>query len=179
MSMFPIASYVVGAGGTNNLTFSSIPQTFQHLQLRISGRSTNTGGSYATIYCGFNGDAFAAPNYANHYMYGEGTSATSSSSTSVNQMNIGGGQFVWNSVLANVQGALVIDILDYSSAIKNKTVRYLMGWDANGSGRSMLGYGLWMNTNAINSIYLSPDAGWAQYTRLDLYGISTSNVSGA
>ncbi len=168
-----------GADGAASFQFSSIPQTFTHLQVRLVGRSKNTGGSYATIYSGFNDQIFGPNNYSNHFLYGEGSSTYSSVQTSQSQINIGGGQFVWSSILANTQGVVLMDVLDYTNTNKNKTVRYLMGWDSNGNGRAMLGSALWMQTAAINKITLTPDSGFAQFSRADLYGITSSQVTGA
>jgi hypothetical protein len=179
MSMVWIAGATAGVGGVGSFELASIPQTFTHLQLRLTGRSKNTGGSFATVYGGFNDEVFSGTNYTNHFFYGEGTSTSSSGQASQGQMNIGGGQFVWDAVLANSQGVVIADILDYTNTNKNKTVRYLMGWDGNGSGRAMLGSTLWMQTAAINKITVLPDAGFAQFSRVDLYGITSSLVTGA
>jgi hypothetical protein len=172
-----IGGGVAGSGGVGSFEFASIPQNFTHLQLRITGRSRNTSGSFATIYGGFNGQVFGPANYANHTLFGDGASPSTSSSISQGQLNIG--QFIWSAVLANVQSSVLIDVLDYTNTNKNKTVRYLGGWDANGSGRALFGSALWMQTAAINTITVLPDAGFAEFTRADLYGITSSQVTGA
>ena len=66
----------------------------------------------------------------------------------------------------------VIDILDYASTNKYKTIRTLTGQDRNGAGTGGLYSNLWMNSNAISSVTFSPDSGnWVQYTQFSLYGI--------
>lgn len=179
MSMQWIASATAPSGSVGSFSFSSIPSTFTHLQVRLTGRSTNTGGSYATIYTGFNDDLFVSNNYSNHCIYGEGTTAYSQGTASNTQANLYMSQFIWNAVTANVTASTIIDVLDYTNTNKYKTIRYLGGWDANGSGRIMLGSSVWMQTTAVNKITLSPDNGWAQYSRADLYGITVSDQTGA
>ena len=51
-----IASSTVGAGGTVNISFTSIPQTFTDLCLKLSTRSAGTGGNaVANLMVQFNG----------------------------------------------------------------------------------------------------------------------------
>jgi hypothetical protein len=49
---------------------------------------------------------------------------------------------------------MIIDIHDYASTTKNKTVRSFFGHDRNGAGSVYLYSGLWMNTGAITSLSL-------------------------
>jgi hypothetical protein len=175
--MFPIASATVGAGGVSSITFSSIPQTFTHLQVRGIVRNTASGGSGAEVYAQFNS---ATTNYIQfHQIYGDGTSAVSNSALS-------GSAFlpVFNprsGTTANVFAGFVMDILDYTNTNKNKTVRTLSGWDANGDGFVIFRSGLWMDTSAISSITIGMESTFnlAQFSSFQLYGISTSNVTGA
>jgi hypothetical protein len=169
--------HIATSTGSTAADFTNIPQTYTHLQVRITGRSTNAGGSFSTIYAGFNGELFSGSSYANHVVYGEGTSSANNAQASQGQMNFGTGQFIWSAVTANVQGSLIIDILDYTNTSKNKTVKYLMGWDANGSGRAMLGSALWINTSAINRIQFTPDSGFTTSSRIDLYGITSNPIA--
>jgi len=65
----------------------------------------------------------------------------------------------------------VTDILDYASTNKNKTVRTLGGFDANGSGYVNLTSNLWSNTAAINTITINAVGTFNQYSQFSLYGI--------
>ena len=66
----------------------------------------------------------------------------------------------------------IIDIIDYASTTKNKTVRAFFGLDLNGSGSVTLGSGLWMNTNAITDININAAADpMAAGSTFALYGI--------
>jgi len=175
MSMYPIATTTVGSGGSTGVTFSSIPQNFTHLQIRYSVRGTNSGTNDFT-YVQLNGDG--GNNYARHHMQGDGSSAISFGQTGSGIGAIWAAQVPFASTTSNVFGSGIIDILDYTNTNKNKTVRSIGGFDANGSGYANLSSGVWMNTSAITSILVSyPN--YAQYTTVSLYGITTSSVTGA
>lgn len=159
--MEPIATTLVGAGGSSSVTFSNIPQGYKHLQIRALQRNTTT----ATTNMRFNSDT--GSNYSRHYLYGGGASAVGAAG-SANQTNIG----VLYNESTTYASVSVIDILDYTNQNKYKTVRSLNGWDANGSGYVFFYSGCWLNTTPINQISLTPDGGnLAQYTRFSLYGI--------
>jgi hypothetical protein len=179
--MYPIASQTVGSGGASSVTFSSILQTFTHLQLRCFTHFTGTNVT-ATLGCVVNGDT--GTNYTTHQIYADGASANSYGSgtpgagsvLSIGQVPDGTSYF----------GVAIIDILDYTNTNKYKTFRSITGNDRNGAGdvRFMSGM-LITNTNAITSLLLQPGAGasagsqLAQYSTFQLYGISTSSITGA
>lgn len=159
-------SYESIATLTGNGTFTSIPSTYQHLQLRMlirDGASAATGGAYLR----FNGDTSSSYNW--HYLIGNGSSA-SAGYTATNYMNLG--DIPANTAASNTFGVLVVDILDYANTNKFKTTRSLEGFDANGSGQAALFSGLWRNTAAITSIECGGDSGSSiSGTRIALYGI--------
>jgi hypothetical protein len=172
--MIPLATVAV-TSNTATITFSDIPQSYEHLQIRAIGRSTraNTNDSVAAR---FNG---ATTNYGTtgHVLYGNGTSALASSdwiSGSSNYAYIG--EVCGDNAGANVFGAFVTDILDYSNTNKNKTVRLLGGNDNNGSGTINLGSSFWQNTSAITSIVLTVTGNWKQYSQVSLYGIKRAGA---
>ena len=163
-----IATTTVGSGGSSTITFSSIPSTYKHLQIRFIGRYTATTKN---LYFDYNGDTTAS-NYYLHSVTGDGSSATSGGA----QLAIIASDAITSSgETASAFGAGVIDILDYANTNKYKTSRALSGNDLNGSGNIRLGSCLWMNTAAITSITLKPQSGlganFAQYSQFALYGI--------
>jgi len=166
----------VGSGGQTTISFTSIPATYKHLQIRAIARSTSSAGgstvSYgASGFMTFNGDS--AANYAVHYIEGNGSTPSANAIPSYNYLLISdlGGPYATST--AGMFSASVIDILDYSNTSKNKTLRVLNGQDRNGYGRAMFQSGLWMSTAAISSISItiSDSANFAQYTHFALYGI--------
>jgi hypothetical protein len=157
-----IATQSVGAGGAASITFSSIPSTYKHLQIRFSANDD----SQQDIFVRFNSDS--ATNYWRHYLYGQGSAVTAAAdAAATNKLSLG-----YTSTTSNIFGAGVMDILDYANTSKNKTTRSLCGYDANGSGYVILFSGLWSSTAAINSITAFPTSGnFTQYSSFALYGI--------
>ena len=136
-----IATQSVGSA-TAYVDFTSIPSTYKHLQLRMMGFTTNNFGAQ------FNSDTSAAYTY--HRIVGDGSTASASgaSSTGRTLATFGAGN-----TTTSYPAVAVVDILDYTSTNKTKTVRTLAGHDNNGSGEVMLYSNLWTATPAaISSI---------------------------
>lgn len=154
-----IDSVTVGAGGTSTITFTSIPQTYKHLQIRYSGFVANDA------FMRFNSDTGA--NYSRHSLYGNGSNGSAYSGP--NETVIG---FTYTASNTN-PGSSICDILDYTNTSRYKTVRILNGDDQNGSGIIMLASGNWRNTAAITSITIFEDSGvFGQHSSFALYGIN-------
>jgi len=167
-SSFESIATVSLTSSASGVDFTSIPSTYQHLQLRISAKtdraSDNNGyGSYR-----FNSDT--GSNYSWHQLYGDGSGAgggSGSNSTSLPLNAFGGssnGSF----------GAAVIDILDYANTNKYKTTINLNGLDYNGGGEINLIPGLWRSTSAISSITIVRGFAvnnWVAGSVFALYGI--------
>ena len=156
-----IATSTVGSGGAASITFSSIPSTYTHLQVRAIGKPTSAGGQ--EILFTLNGDT--GSNYNSHQLYGSGSSAVANAKgTSANG---------WVTYWDNAQfGPFVMDVLDYKNTNKYTTTRSLGGHDLNGSGFILFRSGLWMNTAAVTSISIFASSGnLAEYSQFALYGI--------
>ena len=163
-----IETFTVGSGGSSTISFTSIPSTYKHLQIRAIGRSNYSGTSTNLLYK-LNGDATAS-NYSYHALRGDGSTATATGGTSLNLM--GNDVIVANTAAANLFGTVVCDILDYGNTSKNKTVRALGGRDANGSGFLAFDSSLWLSTAVVTQIDIYPQNGsWMQYSHFALYGI--------
>jgi len=158
-----IATTTVGSGGVSTVTFSSIPSTYTHLQLRVLARYSSAGNTQYPIR--FNSDTGA--NYSDHNLRGNGASATAGADTSQNSIFVD--RIPSSSETSGVFGGLIVDILDYSNTNKYKTIRTLGGYDNNGSGTISLCSGLWQSTTAINTILFNIAV--AQYSSFALYGI--------
>lgn len=157
-----IATVTVGSGGSSGISFSSIPSTYKHLQIRCSIMNTTTNNPRFTL----NNDTTGA-NYYMHSIYNNIPNV----STYNEANNAGGIAFAYNESTTSPT-ASIIDILDYANTNKNKTSRIMSGYDANGSGYLFYRSGLWMSTSAINRIDLAPTGGsFAQYSSFALYGI--------
>jgi hypothetical protein len=169
--MEPIATTLVGSGGVNQVTFNDIPQTYKHLQIRATSRTTQsaTGTNYWFAYC--NNDR--ATNYSYHILTGDGASA--SAQAEVNTTYLLGGQAPRDSQLSSTYSIAVFDLLDYANTNKYKTVRALSGVDYNAAsppGYVRLISGNWRSFDAVTSLTIIPEASnFSQYSRFSLYGI--------
>lgn len=168
---FSIATVNVGTDNPTTITFSSIPSTYTHLQIRGISRCGRTDGDDNYILR-FNSDT--GNNYAHHKVYGTGSTVTAASTSSTSGINL---DFAISSSYIGTSNfaPIILDILDYANTNKYKTVRYLTGFDSNGGNRDRISFasGLWQSTSAITSITLLADASQtlSQYTTLALYGI--------
>ena len=164
-AMFPIAMANVGSAGAAFVEFTSIPNTYKHLQLRMSMKAdATTNGTPALIY---NNDTSSIYTY--HHLKGDGSSVTSYSPGA----NYGGTWYINGGQSADRYGAYVTDILDYTSTTKAKTIRTLAGFDNNGTGSIFLVSHAYINTSsAINRLRLTVQSGnISQYSQIALYGI--------
>ena len=145
------------ASNTATVTFSSIPSTYKHLQIRYIGRSTTTGtGVGDNLYINLNSDTGA--NYTYHQILGDGSTASATGATAQTRLNFQNA-LPRNSVTSSVFGVGICDIHDYASTTKNKTSRIFYGTDVNGTeGKVYLASGLWINTSAVTSITLAPQS---------------------
>lgn len=159
------------ASGLGSFSFTSIPSTFAHLQIRAF---LNNSGGNISVGMTFNGSG--GTNYMRHILYGDGSSALSSASGPASSSTF----TQYSGSTANIFQVSIIDVLDYANTNKNKTIRSISGADYNGSGNVLLGSGLWMLTDAITNITFGTAAStWAAGSRFDLYGIGVSEQTGA
>lgn len=167
-TMTPIETVTVGAGGTANITFSNIPQTYTDLIIVTSLRAT---GSYTatSTYMRFNnstsdrsfkfttGNGSSIENYGDNLLWaGYETGSTGTNNSFANNY---------------------IYITNYAGS-NYKSISVDAGY-SNNSQTSHIGMaaGLWANSAAITSIQISPYTGsWAQYSTATLYGVATASV---
>lgn len=172
-SYFSIATTT--SSTASSITFSSIPSTYTHLQIRYMAK---TSWAQTTIADGItiriNGDT--GSNYRIHNLWGQG-SGVSAGTAAATYM---GDNFLMSASngATSTYGTGVVDILDYTNTIKNKTVRAFTGVETNniyngnfwGVG---LVSGLWLSTAAITSITLlsGSGAGFTSASHFALYGV--------
>jgi len=153
----------VGTGSSGVITFSSIPGTFTHLQIRHNA-ITSVADRFFQIQ--FNNDT--ATNYSYHSLIGNGTAASAGAGAT---QSYGVSGLTPNST--TYPGVGVTDILDYANTTKNKTVRSLAGGDMNGAGGYVVLYSSnWRSTSAITSIKITASSGnFSSTSQFALYGI--------
>lgn len=154
-----------GTGSSGTITFSSIPSTYKHLQIR--GVSKNTGTS-TDFRINFNSDT--STNHATHRLVGNGSTMSSGVFNGTTYLSYPSGLLAITTT-ANAHSGVILDILDYTSTTKNKTVRLLGGYADSVSSVGLYS-GLWINTSAISSIDLKAGTNnFSSTTRFSLYGI--------
>jgi hypothetical protein len=167
-AMIPIATTTLGTAAAN-ITFSNIPQEYEHLQVRGVSFVTSTD---QILYFQFNNDT--GNNYAAHLLTGNGVgSASHIYQTSFDKIKTFGQTYGIGTVAPT---ATITEILDYSNASKNTTLRTLGGVERNGTGEVQFTSGLWVNTAAVTSIKLFSLVNFAANTSFALYGIKKAGA---
>ena len=151
----------------SSVTFSNIPTTYTHLQLRAT-HTFSASGLGINMQVG-NGTIDTGSNYAYHYLLGQGTAASSGAASTQ-------ASWVYYYVVGNGSTAIpeteIWDFVDYSNTNKYKTSRLLAGVDNNGSGEVFMASDLWMNTSAINTIKINTSSStFAAGSSFALYGV--------
>ena len=165
-----IATINVGGGGAADVTFSSIPSTYTHLQIRGIAQETRATYGISDGNMQFNGDT--ASNYSRHNIQGTGSAVVANGDANVSFVTLADG--MWGTSTGGSFGVSIVDILDYANTNKTKVVRTLSGDDLNGSGYLALSSNLLNSTSAITSISFHPtdDIGTIpQYSSFALSGI--------
>jgi hypothetical protein len=155
-----------GNGTALTYTFSSIPSTYKSLQLRMTAIAS--GGS---VRFRLNGDT--TNTYASHYLVGDGTTVTSSGRTATSS---GFGAYLQSATVSlTYPFVAIMDITDYASTTKNKTIRNFSGGSDNTTSANSsvsLNSTLWLSTSAITSITIYTTAtDWSAGTTFALYGV--------
>ena len=163
-----LATVTVPVGGQSTVTFSSIPSTYKHLQVRAISRTTFAGPATG-VNARLNSDT--GSNYASHQLYSTGAFVDKYALSSQSSMSIA--TSIGSTGLASAFGVFVLDIFDYANTNKNTTVRSLLGKDLNGSGEASLYSGVWMNSSAVTTLTILPSdaSNFAEYSSFALYGI--------
>jgi hypothetical protein len=164
----------VSAGGSSSVILSGIPSDYAHLQVRVFAQTNRTVYGRDSLHLRANSDS--GSSYSYHYLIGDG--ATTGSGGSTSQDKIRTPEIGTTTAGSNIFGAFIVDILDYSSTSKNKTVRMIGGGDHNGTVAGLgaqieVSSGAWYSTSAITSLTFTPAIGSSitQYSSFALYGI--------
>lgn len=155
MSYVALATTTLSSS-TSTITFSSIPATFKDLVLVISG--TMTANSF--IGAQLNNDT--GNNYSGVRMYGDGSTAFSSTLTS---------NYAWFNDMFTTPSIVTAQFMDYAATDKHKTVLVRQGSSSFVAGAVA---SRWANTSAITTIRLvaEPGRSYASGTTISLYGIA-------
>lgn len=165
-----IASATASSGSVSTFDFTSIPNTYTDLCVKLSGRGA--GGYNATdTYVTFNG---STSSYSGRYFMKDSTTSAPQASTSATSKFITG--FIpATQPTANVFGNLEIYIPNYASS-NYKSILSDAVTENNGTIKWILtSSGVWANTAAINQVTLIANGdSFAQNSTAYLYGIKKS-----
>ena len=180
-SFYSIATATVDSSGASSITFTGIPSTYKHLQIRWSGMDSRSGAPYSSLRIQVgNGSTDTGANYSWHYMSGDPrpyiSTGGNGSNTFAYVSDISGNAF---SGTANYTSSGIIDIYDYASNVKNKTFKSIGGANRGSGGaqtsiRGNVGIftGAWYNTNPITNITLTcDDPNLTPNSKFALYGV--------
>jgi hypothetical protein len=163
--MRAIQTVTVGAGGSATIEFTSIPQTYTDLVIKLSGREDAT--SAQAMYISFNG---STSNFSNRYLSGDGTNPSSG------QLARYVGSVFGTNGTANSFNNTDIYISNYTSTTANKSFYAINVAESNATtAYQNTSAGLWSNTAAITSVSLVSNAGsFVQYSTATLYGVTSA-----
>jgi hypothetical protein len=159
-----ISSVTVGSGGAANMEFTSIPQTYTDLLVKITARSD---GSDTSIELSFNNNT---SNRTTRYVFGNGSTASSGNTTNM---------FITSSIVPSTATASTFSnaelyIPNYAGS--NNKSSSVDGVSENNATASNMAFtaNLWSDSAAITSIKLFPTglSNFVQYSTAYLYGIS-------
>lgn len=166
-----IATVTVGSGMAANISFTSIPQTYTDLYIKISAKTNASSGTiWDSPFIDFNG---TTTNQSTRFLYGNGS--TTGSTTDTRQYGSVYG-VTTSSSTANTFGNGEVYIPNYTSSnYKSSSGDGVTENNAITSGLAFTA-NLWSNTAAITSITLTPSSGstFLQYSIATLYGIKNS-----
>ena len=166
-----IAKQTVGSAGAASVTFSSIPQTFTDLVVKVTGRSTVSRASNGFLF-DIRPNSSSA-NMTRRSVYGDGSTATSGSGSDGHNMALNPSNYT-----ANTFSSTDVYIPNYTSSnfksISTDTVSENNATEV----LTLLGAMLWSNTAAITSLQFTPLGGsFTEFSEFTLYGISSNTTT--
>jgi len=161
-----IATVTVGSTAQSSITFTSIPSTYTHLQVRAFMVCSTTNNMFMQLG---NGTIDEGANYSWKQLWGTSTTANS---------NGGNGQaFIYIGYVFDpaYPAANIIDIADYANTNKHKTTKSINANNTNNSGFVVNFSGRWGSSSVVDRLRITPNSGtFNQYSHFALYGIKNN-----
>ena len=171
-----IASVTVGSGGTNTITFSSIPQTYTDLCLKTSLRGDTTNSDigitgFQTHYTRINNNL--SNLHSSRYLQGNGSAASSGSN---------GPETIWRatgstnaSVTASTFANSELYIPNYTGSSDKSASLDMVGENNATTSGAFLSALFFDDTTAVTQIdVLTSSGNFVEYSTAYLYGISNA-----
>jgi len=176
MSIFlqPLQTVTVGSGGAGSVTFSSIPQTYTDLLVKISARDSYAGYNPDVGYT-INGDGGA--NYSNTRLFGSGTYTASDQQAN---RTIG----LWGMLPGSLETTNVFGSIDfYISNYTGSNYKQIIvdgvtegNYSTASGGWQDLYATMWRGTAAVSSITFFSASSIVQYSKFSLYGVLRQGI---
>lgn len=159
----PIATTTLGSTAAT-VTFSGISSAYTDLKVVIVATAA-TGGNF-----GFRFNSDTGTNYSRTMLRGNGTTASSGSSTNIDYFQLTNG-----ATIGTTPSLHTVDLFSYAGSTY-KTILYTENSDYNGSGSVVYQVGLWRSTSAINRIDFFQQSGtdFAAGSTFTIYGIKAA-----
>lgn len=169
-NMIPISTVTVGSGGVSAIEFTSIPQNYTDLLIKLSIRSNRSGAVVDGLKMSFNGLP-SGTSYSTRYLEGTGSasgSGTLSASSALEAWDINA-----SNSTTNTFSSIDIYIPNYTSSNYKSISTENVAENNATAGYQILAAGLWSSASPIISIHFtSPTSSiWQQYSSATLYGI--------
>jgi hypothetical protein len=164
-----IASSTVGSGGAASIDFTSIPNTYTDLVVKISTRSNRSGAPIDETYMRLNGNT---GNFSNTYLQGNGSAANSGSGSYPLWL----GYSTAATATANTFSNSEILISNYTSSNNKSLSIDAVQEDNSSTAYATLHANLWNVSSAVTSITFYPLLGskFDQYSTAYLYGVKNA-----
>jgi hypothetical protein len=167
-SAFEQISTISGTGSSGTITFSSIPQTYRHLQIRLLTRCTNAN-IVNNIFVNYNSNFGAS--YDNQFLFGNTGNNFYSGRGNGDKIELPVAS-PGTSAPANYHSPVIMDIVDYSITTKNKTTKSFIGSPITNGFQISLNVGQFRSTAAISTITITvQNASFTSSSIIALYGI--------
>ena len=165
-----IQTVTVGSGGAASIDFTSIPQTYTDLVVKLSARTSATGSVTDSPFVDFNG---LTTNQTSRWIRTVDGSTVGSSNDTRSYLGFSSTR---DAATASVFGNGELYIPNYAGST-NKSFSSDGVAENNGTAGGLgLTANLWSSTAAITRITLTPSSGgnFMQYSSASLYGIKNS-----
>lgn len=170
-----IQTVTVGVSGSSTIEFTSIPQTYNDLQVVFSTRATRSGEQVDLARITFND---SSSGYSKRDLYADYTAVYTSDSSATSSY-LPQGFSPASSATANTFSSNELYIPNYTNSnfksISTNIVTENNNTSAN-TGYLTISAGLWANTAAITKITVTNHlgTGFSQYSSATLYGIKNT-----
>ena len=162
-NLIPISTVIIGGGGSSTLEFNNIPQSYTDLSVRLSMRSTFSGGVADDMLIKFND---STSGFTNRYIYGDGSLVRQA-----NAYGNFGGNPVGANATATTFSNIEVCISNYTGSNQKSYIVDSVSENNGTETYTALISGINSTTSPIQSITFYTASSFTQYSSATLYGI--------